>query len=285
MPIVPLFIGPRWSTYSTKYFHCFNSPKNFYGDPIFTHVPGQHPVVHPHLPRRPGRRRKRALSYAAGGDSGPARAQYSSDPITMRWFLRRLVFYVFAIWVALTLNFLLPRLMPGDPIGGVLQHLSPGADPGEPGDHPDLRGAARRRQGLDLARLRRLPAPARAPQLRHLDLELPGAGLRGRSGGRCPTRSSSSASRSCSRSSSARRSAWSPPGAAAASSTPSSCPTLHGARRVPGVLHRAARRLLPRAASSTGSRSSTRTTATSIPGFNWAFISSAVRHARAAGRS
>jgi peptide/nickel transport system substrate-binding protein len=39
MPIVPLFIGPRWSTYSTKYFHCFNSPKNFYGDPIFTTFP------------------------------------------------------------------------------------------------------------------------------------------------------------------------------------------------------------------------------------------------------
>jgi peptide/nickel transport system substrate-binding protein len=39
MPIVPLFIGPRWSTYSTKYFHCFNSPKNFYGDPIFTTYP------------------------------------------------------------------------------------------------------------------------------------------------------------------------------------------------------------------------------------------------------
>ena len=39
MPIVPLFIGPRWSTYSTRYFHCFNSPKNFYGDPIFTTFP------------------------------------------------------------------------------------------------------------------------------------------------------------------------------------------------------------------------------------------------------
>jgi peptide/nickel transport system substrate-binding protein len=39
MPIVPLFIGPRWSTYSTKYFHCFNSPSNFYGDPIFTTFP------------------------------------------------------------------------------------------------------------------------------------------------------------------------------------------------------------------------------------------------------
>ncbi len=42
----------------------------------------------------------------------------------MRWFLRRLGFYVFAIWVALTLTFLLPRLMPGSPIGGILQHLS-----------------------------------------------------------------------------------------------------------------------------------------------------------------
>jgi peptide/nickel transport system substrate-binding protein len=39
MPIIPLFIGPRWSTYSTKYFHCFNSPQNFYGDPIFTTFP------------------------------------------------------------------------------------------------------------------------------------------------------------------------------------------------------------------------------------------------------
>ena len=39
LPIVPLFIGPRWSTYSTKYFHCFNTPKNFYGDPIFTTFP------------------------------------------------------------------------------------------------------------------------------------------------------------------------------------------------------------------------------------------------------
>src|SRR5256886_761549 len=43
----------------------------------------------------------------------------------MRWLLRRILFYGLAVWVALTLNFLLPRLMPGDPIGGVLQRLSP----------------------------------------------------------------------------------------------------------------------------------------------------------------
>jgi peptide/nickel transport system permease protein len=51
----------------------------------------------------------------------------------MRWFLRRLLFYGFALWVAATLNFLLPRLMPGDPLGGVLQRLSPAQIQSNPG--------------------------------------------------------------------------------------------------------------------------------------------------------
>jgi peptide/nickel transport system permease protein len=51
----------------------------------------------------------------------------------MRWFLRRLLFYAFATWVALTLTFLLPRLMPGNPIGGILQHLSPSQIAANPG--------------------------------------------------------------------------------------------------------------------------------------------------------
>ncbi len=51
----------------------------------------------------------------------------------MRWFLRRCLFYVFAIWVALTLNFLLPRLMPGDPASGVLSRLSPAQIQANPG--------------------------------------------------------------------------------------------------------------------------------------------------------
>src|SRR3954447_23590019 len=51
----------------------------------------------------------------------------------MRWFIRRLGFYVFATWVALTITFLLPRLMPGDPIGGILQHLSPAQIQSNPG--------------------------------------------------------------------------------------------------------------------------------------------------------
>jgi peptide/nickel transport system permease protein len=51
----------------------------------------------------------------------------------MRFFLRRIAFYVFAVWVALTLNFLLPRLMPGSPLGGVLQRLSPAQIQANPG--------------------------------------------------------------------------------------------------------------------------------------------------------
>jgi peptide/nickel transport system permease protein len=51
----------------------------------------------------------------------------------MRWFLGRLFFYVFALWVALTLSFLLPRIMPGNPIGGILQHLSPAQIQNNPG--------------------------------------------------------------------------------------------------------------------------------------------------------
>jgi peptide/nickel transport system substrate-binding protein len=39
LPIVPLFVGPRWDTYSTKYFHNFDNKKNFWGDPIFTTFP------------------------------------------------------------------------------------------------------------------------------------------------------------------------------------------------------------------------------------------------------
>jgi peptide/nickel transport system permease protein len=38
----------------------------------------------------------------------------------MRFLLRRLGFYVVAFWAAITLNFLLPRLMPGSPLDGLI---------------------------------------------------------------------------------------------------------------------------------------------------------------------
>ncbi len=41
----------------------------------------------------------------------------------MRYILRRVVFYLVALWVALTLNFFLPRLMPGDPASRLLARI------------------------------------------------------------------------------------------------------------------------------------------------------------------
>lgn len=40
----------------------------------------------------------------------------------MTHFLRRVGFYVVALWAAVTINFLLPRMMPGDPIDAIIAH-------------------------------------------------------------------------------------------------------------------------------------------------------------------
>jgi peptide/nickel transport system permease protein len=42
----------------------------------------------------------------------------------MRYYLRKLVFYLVALWAALTVNFALPRLMPGDPVDLLLFKLA-----------------------------------------------------------------------------------------------------------------------------------------------------------------
>ena len=51
----------------------------------------------------------------------------------MRYLLKHLGLYMLAAWASLTLNFLLPRLMPGDPasamVGRFKGHTSP---PGSP---------------------------------------------------------------------------------------------------------------------------------------------------------
>ena len=38
----------------------------------------------------------------------------------MSYVLRRLGFYLIAFWASITLNFMLPRLMPGDPVQRML---------------------------------------------------------------------------------------------------------------------------------------------------------------------
>jgi peptide/nickel transport system permease protein len=50
----------------------------------------------------------------------------------MRYYLRKLAFYAVALWAALTLNFFIPRMLPGDPVDilmAKLQQRGGGADP------------------------------------------------------------------------------------------------------------------------------------------------------------
>ena len=53
------------------------------------------------------------------------------EPTSLRYALRRLGFFILTLWAALTLNFLLPRLMPGNPalamLGKFHGELSPKA--------------------------------------------------------------------------------------------------------------------------------------------------------------
>jgi peptide/nickel transport system permease protein len=47
----------------------------------------------------------------------------------MRFFLRRIGFYLVTAWVALTLNFMIPRLMPGDPVQALFARTKQAANP------------------------------------------------------------------------------------------------------------------------------------------------------------
>ena len=196
----------------------------------------------------------------------------------MRWLLRRLVFYAFAIWVALTLNFLLPRLMPGDPDRRRAASTSPRprSRPTPGSSRPTRRcsAAATSRSGTTTSPTCTALAHL---ELRHLDVELPGVGLRGDRPHaavldlprrrRVPARLRRSA----------RRSGWSRPGGAAARSTPFVVPTFMALGAFPAfftallgvyflglkldwfpIQHAYDSEL--------------------VPGFNWTFLSSALRH-------
>ena len=87
-PAIPLFAAPAWGESNSTRFSGFPSEDN---------------------------------PYARLSPKSSSRNPFGVDPIggTMSgrfgFIIRRLLFYILAAWVALTLNFIVPRLMPGDP--------------------------------------------------------------------------------------------------------------------------------------------------------------------------
>src|SRR6201996_9454239 len=55
----------------------------------------------------------------------------------MRYFLRKAGFYLVALWGAITLNFFLPRLIPGNPVEVLLTRMSQAGSP-PPGEYQTL---------------------------------------------------------------------------------------------------------------------------------------------------
>jgi peptide/nickel transport system permease protein len=51
------------------------------------------------------------------------RTRDERPPTTMRFIIRRAGFFVLTLWAALTLNFFLPRIMPGNPINNIIAKL------------------------------------------------------------------------------------------------------------------------------------------------------------------
>jgi peptide/nickel transport system permease protein len=50
----------------------------------------------------------------------------------MRWLMRRSIFYLVTAWAAVTLNFLIPRMMPGDPVEAVIGRFNDQGTPLSP---------------------------------------------------------------------------------------------------------------------------------------------------------
>jgi ABC-type dipeptide/oligopeptide/nickel transport system permease component len=42
----------------------------------------------------------------------------------VRQIIRRILFYIFAVWIAITIDFFIPRLAPGDPVAGLVGKMS-----------------------------------------------------------------------------------------------------------------------------------------------------------------
>src|ERR1700724_3848999 len=62
-----------------------------------------------------------AIARPAGARSAPRRPRPRTRAAA-RYLARKLGFYVIAAWVALTLNFFLPRLIPGNPVEVIMAH-------------------------------------------------------------------------------------------------------------------------------------------------------------------
>ena len=129
MPVIPVTEAVDWFQYDTGSFTGWVTKSDPYAQPAAYNYPDWGQVLL-HLAPRSSRAGRGRASCPATARSGQRRrtidgrqeerheARRGSD--SMRFVLRRLGFFVLTLWAAVTLNFLLPRLMPGNPALAVM---------------------------------------------------------------------------------------------------------------------------------------------------------------------
>src|ERR1019366_5637555 len=87
--------------------------------------------THPDLADGTGRARELRLRDRSRG--APASTPHSHPPSgrRMRMLARRLSLYLVTAWVAITVNFLLPRMLPGNPVQQLIGKLTGNVTPQE----------------------------------------------------------------------------------------------------------------------------------------------------------
>ena len=78
----------------------------------------------------------------------PVGRGYLDGGMRMRTLARKLVFYLVTAWVAITINFLIPRLMPGNPIQTMIGKIAGPGHPAAAARHPARSSAVGVNQGL-----------------------------------------------------------------------------------------------------------------------------------------
>ena len=97
VPVIPVTEGVDWYQYNTKGLSGWVTQENPYAQPAAYETPG----LGRHAP-----------SPQAEGLVSEIAERHEAREV--RFVLRRLGFFVVTLWAAVTLNFLIPRLMPGN---------------------------------------------------------------------------------------------------------------------------------------------------------------------------
>ena len=163
VPIIPTTESVDWFQYNTTDIEGWPTPDNPYAQPAAFNVPDVEQVLL-HL-------YSKSAQSAVGGRVGQVRTVHEGEHeelVDVRYLLRRLGFFVLTLWAALTLNFFIPRFMPGSPLQALRDRTHNKLSPAALEQHADRQFGFNPHQNI-VRPVRRLPEEHGHRPLGHLD--------------------------------------------------------------------------------------------------------------------